>query len=33
MKMLYLVSGDGFLMPIQKGQPAPDLKYFKPAPK
>jgi hypothetical protein len=30
---IYLVSGDGFLMPIQKGQPAPDLKYFKPAAK
>ncbi len=24
----YIVSGDGFLMPVKKGQPAPDLKYF-----
>jgi hypothetical protein len=25
----YVISGDGYLMPIEKGQPAPDLKYFK----
>ena len=25
----YMVSGDGFLMPTEKGQKAPDLKYFK----
>jgi hypothetical protein len=25
---LYLVDGDGYIMPIQKNQPAPDLKYF-----
>jgi hypothetical protein len=25
----YMLSGDGFLMPTRKGQPAPDLKYFK----
>ena len=24
----YVVSGDGYLMPVKKGQPAPDLKYF-----
>jgi hypothetical protein len=30
---IYMVSVDGFLMPIQKGQPAPDLKYFKAATK
>jgi hypothetical protein len=24
----YIVSGDGHLMPVRKGQPAPDLKYF-----
>jgi hypothetical protein len=27
----YYVSQDGFLMPVKKGQPAPDLRYFKPA--
>jgi hypothetical protein len=30
---VYLLSGDGLLMPIKKGQPAPDLRYFKPAAK
>jgi hypothetical protein len=25
----YYVSADGFLMPIRKGQGAPDLRYFK----
>jgi hypothetical protein len=25
----YVVSIDGYLMPLRKGQPAPDLKYFK----
>ena len=25
----YMVSGDGFLMPTEKGQKAPDMKYFK----
>ena len=25
----YMVSGDGFLMPTEKGQKAPNLKYFK----
>jgi hypothetical protein len=29
----YFVSGDGFLMPSKKGQPAPDLRYFKPSAK
>ena len=24
----YIISGDGYLMPVRKGQPAPDLKYF-----
>jgi hypothetical protein len=24
-----MVSADGFLMPTEKGQKAPDLKYFK----
>ena len=24
----YLVSGDGFLMPVKKGQKPPDLRYF-----
>jgi len=27
---VYLLSGDGRLMPIKKGQPPPDLGYFKP---
>jgi hypothetical protein len=26
-----IVSQDGFLMPVKKGQPPPDLRYFKPA--
>jgi hypothetical protein len=25
---VYLMSGDGYLMPIKKGQPPPDLRYF-----
>jgi hypothetical protein len=25
----YVLTGDGYLMPARKGQPAPDLKYFK----
>ena len=25
----YLLSGDGYLMPIKKDQPPPDLRYFK----
>ena len=25
----YFLSGDGYLMPTKKGQPAPDLRYFK----
>jgi hypothetical protein len=25
----YMISGDGLLMPVKKGQPPPDLKYFK----
>jgi hypothetical protein len=25
---LYLIDGDGYIMPIQKNQPPPDLKYF-----
>jgi hypothetical protein len=29
----YMVSGDGYLMPVKKGQPAPDLRYFNPAKK
>ena len=24
----YILGGDGLLMPVRKGQPAPDLKYF-----
>ncbi len=27
----YYLSGDGFLMPVKKGQQPPDLRYFKPA--
>jgi hypothetical protein len=27
----YWVNGEGFLMPVKKGQPPPDLRYFKPA--
>jgi hypothetical protein len=30
-KETYYVSGDGFLMPVKKGQQPPDLRYFKPA--
>jgi hypothetical protein len=30
-KESYYVSGDGFLMPMKKGQQPPDLRYFKPA--
>ena len=30
---VYLLSGDGLLMPIKKDQPPPDLRYFKPVPK
>jgi hypothetical protein len=29
----YFLSADGFLMPSRKGQAAPDLRYFKDAPK
>jgi hypothetical protein len=29
----YVVSGDGFLMPLKKGQAPPDLKYFHEPPK
>jgi hypothetical protein len=28
----YLVSGDGYLMPVRKDQAPPDLRYFKPKP-
>jgi hypothetical protein len=27
----YFVGGDGYLMPSRKGQPPPDLRYFKPS--
>jgi hypothetical protein len=27
-KEYYMVSGDGYLMPTKRGQPAPDLRYF-----
>jgi hypothetical protein len=30
-KEVYFRSGDGTIMPMKKGQPPPDLKYFKPA--
>jgi len=30
-KQVYVVSGDGLLMPSKKNQPAPDLRYFKQA--
>ena len=30
-KESYYISGDGFLMPVKKGQQPPDLRYFKPA--
>jgi hypothetical protein len=29
----YMVSGDGFLMPVRRGQAPPDLRYFKQTPK
>jgi hypothetical protein len=29
-KQGYMLSADGLLMPTRKGQPAPDLRYFKP---
>jgi hypothetical protein len=29
----YFLSADGYLMPTKKGQPAPDLRYFKPTQK
>jgi hypothetical protein len=29
----YLLSADGYLMPVRKGQPPPDLKYFDQTPK
>jgi len=32
-KESYYLSQDGFLMPVKKGQPPPDLRYFKPAEK
>jgi hypothetical protein len=32
-KESYKLSDDGILMPTRKGQPAPDLRYFKPAAK
>jgi len=32
-KESYKLSDDGILMPTRKGQPAPDLRYFKPVPK
>ena len=28
-KETYFLGGDGLLMPMRKGQPAPDLRYFK----
>jgi hypothetical protein len=28
-KESYYVSGDGFLMPVKKGQQPPDLRYFR----
>jgi hypothetical protein len=30
-KEAYMLSAEGFLMPTKKDQPAPDLRYFKPA--
>jgi hypothetical protein len=30
-KEMYVLRGDGVLMPAKEGQPAPDLRYFKPA--
>ena len=32
-KESYMISGDGFLMPTKRDQPAPDLRYFTPSPK
>jgi hypothetical protein len=32
-KQPYMLSADGYLMPTKRDQPAPDLRYFKPAPK
>ncbi len=32
-KEAYFLSGDGYLMPTKKGQAAPDLRYFRQAPK
>jgi hypothetical protein len=29
-KESYYISGDGFLMPVKKGQQPPDVRYFKP---
>jgi hypothetical protein len=29
-KEMYIIRGDGFLMPAKKDQPPPDLRYFKP---
>ncbi len=29
----YVLSAEGLLMPAQKDQPPPDLRYFKPRPK
>jgi hypothetical protein len=29
---VYMVSADGYLMPVRKGQAAPNLKYFQPPP-
>ena len=29
----YVVNAEGYLMPVRRGQPAPDLKYFEEAPK
>ena len=29
----YMVSGDGYLMPVKKNQPPPDLRYFKQPPR
>jgi hypothetical protein len=30
-KEIYMLSGDGFLMPTRKGQASPDLRYFDPS--
>jgi hypothetical protein len=32
-KEYYMISGDGYLMPTKRDQPAPDLRYFNRAPK